>query len=481
MAFFPFMIQMSDKQCVIGGGGLVAYRKASQMLLFGANVKLIAPEICDELITLEQEHKALTLIQRPFFEEDIKGADVVVMATNQSELNSYIASLCKAQKILVNVVDVKKDCTFYFPAIIKQEDVVISVSTGGHSPALAAQIKKSVESHLPSDCGGMAKVLGKRREKVLKEEKSEEKRKEIMLNMVKQEWKKSVIRIGTRKSELAKIQTGLVISKLQERFPEYQYEIVLMTTKGDKDKKCPIPSFGGKAVFVEEFEQALLEDTIDLAVHSAKDMPNPCKEGLTVAGVLPRECVQDVLIYKKGTSFTNESVFTIGTGSLRRQCQIQKQYPHAVCKNLRGNIGTRLEKLRAGEYDAIVLAAAGIRRQGIHKDPDFVYQYLSTEDMVPAAGQAVIAMETKKGSLAEKLAGAISDEDTAKCLLVERAVLTKKNAGCHEPIGVLCTSKDEEIKISLMEEKEGRICHQSVSGNEKDWKELVEKLCQERK
>ncbi len=104
------------------------------------------------------------------------------------------------------------------------------------------------------------------------------------------------------KSELAKIQTGLVVSKLQEAFPEYEYEIVYMTTRGDKEKESPIPSFGGKAVFVEEFEQALLDDTIDLAVHSAKDMPNPCKDGLTVAGVLERACVQDVLIYKKGNS-----------------------------------------------------------------------------------------------------------------------------------------------------------------------------------
>lgn len=159
----------------------------------------------------------------------------------------------------------------------------------------------------------MAKTLLEKRNEVLKTEPEEEKRKEIMLDMVKKEWKKSVIRIGTRKSELAKIQTGLVVSKLQEAFPEYEYEIVYMTTKGDKEKDSPIPSFGGKAVFVEEFEQALLDDTIDLAVHSAKDMPNPCKDGLTVAGVLERACVQDVLIYKKGNSFTKDSVFTIGT------------------------------------------------------------------------------------------------------------------------------------------------------------------------
>ena len=327
----------------------------------------------------------------------------------------------------------------------------------------------------------MAKTLLEKRNEVLKTEPEEEKRKEIMLDMVKKEWKKSVIRIGTRKSELAKIQTGLVVSKLQEAFPEYEYEIVYMTTRGDKEKESPIPSFGGKAVFVEEFEQALLDDTIDLAVHSAKDMPNPCKDGLMVAGVLERACVQDVLIYKKETSFTKDSVFTIGTGSLRRQCQIKKMYPNAVCKSLRGNIGTRLNKLRAGEYDAIVLAAAGIRRQGIDNDSDFVYEYLSVKEMLPAAGQAVIAMETKKGTLANELAEKISDVHTAECLRTERAVLTKLNAGCHEPIGVLCTLDGHRMNLSLMEEKEGEVIRRSVQGDRGDWQNLVEKLCQERK
>ena len=230
MAFFPFMIQMQDKLCVIGGGGKVAYRKVSMMLSFGACVTVIAPKICDELQKIESKQDALLLVQRPFEDGDIEGADVVIMATNDSEVNSHIAAICKDKRILVNVVDVKKDCGFYFPAIIKQEDVVVSVSTGGSAPALASQIKKSIKSHLPDNCGDMAKTLLEKRNEVLKTEPEEEKRKEIMLDMVKKEWKKSVIRIGTRKSELAKIQTGLVVSKLQEAFPEYEYEIVYMTT-----------------------------------------------------------------------------------------------------------------------------------------------------------------------------------------------------------------------------------------------------------
>ena len=129
MAFFPFMIQMQDKLCVIGGGGKVAYRKVSMMLSFGARVTVIAPKICDELQKIESKQGALLLVQRPFEDGDIEGADVVIMATNDSEVNSHIAAICKDKRILVNVVDVKKDCGFYFPAIIKQDDVVVSVST----------------------------------------------------------------------------------------------------------------------------------------------------------------------------------------------------------------------------------------------------------------------------------------------------------------------------------------------------------------
>ena len=142
MAFFPFMIQMQDKLCVIGGGGKVAYRKVSMMLSFGARVTVIAPKICDELQKIESKQDALLLVQRPFEDGDIEGADVVIMATNDSEVNSHIAAICKDKRILVNVVDVKKDCGFYFPAIINQDAVVASVSTGGSAPALASQIKK---------------------------------------------------------------------------------------------------------------------------------------------------------------------------------------------------------------------------------------------------------------------------------------------------------------------------------------------------
>ena len=142
MAFFPFMIQMQDKLCVIGGGGKVAYRKVSMMLSFGARVTVIAPKICDELQKIESKQDVLLLVQRPFEDGDIEGADVVIMATNDSEVNSHIAAICKRQTDSCQCGGCQKRLRFYFPAIIKQDDVVVSVSTGGSAPALASQIKK---------------------------------------------------------------------------------------------------------------------------------------------------------------------------------------------------------------------------------------------------------------------------------------------------------------------------------------------------
>ncbi len=173
---------------------------------------------------------------------------------------------------------------------------------------------------------------------------------------------KKTVKVGTRGSKLALAQTELVIKALNERFPQIDFQMVTMSTRGDRDTSRALLEFGGKAVFVEEFEEAILKGDIDIAVHSAKDMPMEIMEGLTISGTLPRACPQDVFIYKSGRSFDRNDSFVVGTSSLRRQYQIRDMYPNAVCKNLRGNVGTRIQKLEDGEYDAIILAAAGLKR-----------------------------------------------------------------------------------------------------------------------
>lgn len=306
---------------------------------------------------------------------------------------------------------------------------------------------------------------------------------------------KNTVKVGTRGSKLALAQTELVIKALRERFPQVDFQMVTMSTRGDRDTSRALLEFGGKAVFVEEFEKAILKGDIDIAVHSAKDMPMEIMEGLTISGTLPRACPQDVLIYKSGRSFDRNDSFVVGTSSLRRQYQIRDMYPNAECKNLRGNVGTRIQKLEDGEYDAIILAAAGLERLGIidgsaecvevHKD-ELTFRYLSTESMLPAACQGIIAIETRTSGEASDMVREISDTEAYTQLICERTVLNRLNAGCHEPIGVYSELYGDHMKLSLMKadaassdkekDEEIQIHRKTVEGNTADWEQLVEAL-----
>ena len=306
---------------------------------------------------------------------------------------------------------------------------------------------------------------------------------------------KKTVKVGTRGSKLALAQTELVIKALNERFPRIDFQMVTMSTRGDRDTSRALLEFGGKAVFVEEFEEAILKGDIDIAVHSAKDMPMEIMEGLTISGTLPRACPQDVFIYKSGRSFDRNDSFVVGTSSLRRQYQIRDMYPNAVCKNLRGNVGTRIQKLEVGEYDAIILAAAGLERLGIidgssgclevQKDK-LTFRYLSTESMLPAACQGIIAIETRTSGEVYDMVRAINDTEVYTQLTCERAVLSRLNAGCHEPIGVYSELHGDHVKLSLMKadaassdkekDEEIQIHRKTVEGNTAEWEQLVEAL-----
>lgn len=306
---------------------------------------------------------------------------------------------------------------------------------------------------------------------------------------------KKTVKVGTRGSKLALAQTELVIKALNERFPQIDFQMVTMSTRGDRDTSRALLEFGGKAVFVEEFEEAILKGDIDIAVHSAKDMPMEIMEGLTISGTLPRACPQDVFIYKSGRSFDRNDSFVVGTSSLRRQYQIRDMYPNAVCKNLRGNVGTRIQKLEVGEYDAIILAAAGLERLGIidgssgclevQKDK-LTFRYLSTESMLPAACQGIIAIETRTSGEVYDMVRAINDTEVYTQLTCERAVLSRLNAGCHAPIGVYSELHGDHVKLSLMKadaassdkekDEEIQIYRKTVEGNTAEWEQLVEAL-----
>lgn len=290
------------------------------------------------------------------------------------------------------------------------------------------------------------------------------------------------IRIGTRGSALALIQTDQVIRALHERYPELETERVVLRTKGDRILDKPLLDFGGKGVFITEFEEALLDGRIDLAVHSAKDMPMELADGLALAGTLPRADARDVLVLRKGvqlsrSAFAESTVqhgeslretegmekemkasgLVIGTGSLRRQFQLKRLFPSAVCVNIRGNVQTRLQKILEGQCDGVVLAAAGLERLGLLEEKEFDYRCFSYEEMLPAGGQGIIAVESRQEEGIMELVKGISDENAYMELETERRVLRLLDAGCHEAVGVMAQVEGDRIFLKMLQEKNGII------------------------
>ncbi len=282
------------------------------------------------------------------------------------------------------------------------------------------------------------------------------------------------IRLGTRKSKLAMAQTMMVAEALKEAEPGLQVEIIPVVTTGDKILDRSLTEFGGKGVFISEFEEGILAGRFDAAVHSAKDMPMELLDGLEVAAVLPRTDAEDVFVTVKGREITNHPM-VIGTGSLRRQLQILEQ-KDAVCKLIRGNVDTRLSKLYDGQYDAIILAAAGLKRLGLFADDRFEFEYLPTDSFTPAGGQAIIAIEAKNNSEFTDLFEKINHEPSALALQTERYVLECLGAGCNEAVGVYCYLKEDQQVIQLLKETKQGLVRREVKGAPSEYKTLVHEL-----
>lgn len=264
-----------------------------------------------------------------------------------------------------------------------------------------------------------------------------------------------MIKIGTRQSRLALLQTEIVKNKILEKFPDEQVEIVKIITKGDKELEKSLGSFGGKGVFTQEIEECLLNHTIDIAVHSAKDIPMEFAEGLSLGAVVEREDPRDVLITLSGTEAKNLAPGSIiGTSSLRRELQIKRMNPAVIIRNLRGNVPTRLQKLRDGMYDGIILAAAGLARLKLLNEPDLSYEFFESEEFAPAAGQGIIALEIRENSLAEVMQ-AINDKAAADSLMAERTFLIAIGGSCNAPCGVICRKEEKGYVLHGMYAADG--------------------------
>jgi hydroxymethylbilane synthase len=279
--------------------------------------------------------------------------------------------------------------------------------------------------------------------------------------------------IGTRGSKLALKQTEIVVKNLEYLYPDNQFLIKTIKTTGDTIWDTPLHLIGGKGLFVTEIEEKLLNKEIDMAVHSMKDLPTELKEGLTIGAVLKREDSRDVFI-----SFTYDSIkdikheARIGTSSLRRKAQILHYNSKIEVVPLRGNVDTRIKKIKTQSLDGIILAYAGVKRMGLE---GYIKEILPLDVMIPSSGQGAIGIEIRNKDEVFELLKPINHENSFYEVSIERKLQSKIGGGCHVPLGINATLSDEilTINVALGNEDGKPLIKEKQMGNKENADELI--------
>lgn len=282
-----------------------------------------------------------------------------------------------------------------------------------------------------------------------------------------------IIRIATRKSALALWQAEYVKAELERHHQDLQVELVPMVSRGDKILDVPLAKIGGKGLFVKELEHALLEGRADIAVHSMKDVPMDFPQGLGLEVICPREDPRDAFVSNEFANLDSlPKGAIVGTSSLRRQCQLLAIRPDLEIRFLRGNVNTRLAKLDAGEYQAIILAAAGLIRLGM---ADRIRDCIAPEVSLPAGGQGAVGIECRLDDSSSKaLLAPLHDGDTARCVIAERAMNKRLEGGCQVPIASYAIERDGQLFLrGLVGDPDGStMLYREQTGNLSDGEQM---------
>jgi hydroxymethylbilane synthase len=267
------------------------------------------------------------------------------------------------------------------------------------------------------------------------------------LEIVSQVKTMTTLTIGTRKSQLARWQTNHVIDLIKQAWPEVDCRIYDFETQGDKTLDKPLPQIGGKGLFTWELEEALRNGRIDIAVHSLKDLPVEDAPGLTLGAIVGRADVRDVVITADGRQLADlPEGAVVGTSSLRRQAQLQHHFPHLITQSIRGNVETRIRKVMEGQYDATILAAAGITRLGL---TTHVSEWLPLNIMLPAPGQGALGIQCRRDDdHTRKLLAAIHNTAVYQAVTAERTFLNALGGGCATPVAAYATVNHDTIHLS---------------------------------
>lgn len=286
------------------------------------------------------------------------------------------------------------------------------------------------------------------------------------------------VKIGTRESKLAVIQAEMVANYIRENCTDREPELVTMKTTGDKILNKTLDKIGGKGLFVKELDASLLDGRSDISVHSLKDMPMEVSKELPLLGFSKREDPRDVLVLPKQKTELDQAL-PLGCSSARRVLQLKKLFPDMEVKSIRGNVLTRLEKLDKGEYSALILAAAGLKRLGLEER---ISRYFSADEMIPAAGQGILAIQGRRGEDYSYLEN-FYDVESTWCALAERSFVRTLNGGCSSPIAAYAVVDGGLLKITGLYATEGDTTYVTgqIEGNPTEAEALGKKLAEQLK
>ncbi|MBC5811377.1 MAG: hydroxymethylbilane synthase [Candidatus Eremiobacteraeota bacterium] len=472
---YALALDVRGRVAVVVGGGRVAERKVRGLLEAGADVTVVAPAIAAPLSALAARGELRTF-ERAFETADVAGALLVVAATGDATVNAAVVSAARAAGALCNDASDGEHSDFITPLVHRSGPISIAVDTGGTSPSFARRIRDELRAQFDGRYATAARTLGRARNYVLATV-APEARSALMDALARRDLAELAaldpIRLedeidrmageaapappakldgplvcATRKSALAMHQARLAMARLA--VAGIVSSILPLTTTGDRDQERPIEALGSDNVFVTELENALREGRADYAVHSCKDLPSSLPADMRLAAIGPREDARDVFCSERFASFEAlPSGAVVGTSSPRRRAQLAALRPDLAYVPLRGNVDTRLRKLRDGECDAIVLAAAGLARLGLratHMAP------FEPSALTPAVGQGALAIEVRAPDeeLAARVHDAFSDPDAELAIVAERAFLRAVRGGCRAPVGAYAIFAGRDLRLQAV-------------------------------
>lgn len=422
---------------MVAGGGEAARKKAAALQAAGARVRIVAPKIAAPLRELAEEH-GFELRERSYEKRDLDDAFLAIAATSDDAVNAAICADARNARVLVCDASAPERGDFATSATVQIGDLTFAVDTGGAAPAFAKRLAEELRAHFDESYAAALKTLEQLRA-YAKAELPEKERAETLRDLAQLPIERlasmnvTAVTCATRASALAMIQARTVAALLARR--GIATTLLTVTTTGDRVRDRSIAEIGAESLFVKELEIALREGRAQYAVHSCKDLPSALPPDMRIAAISVREDPRDVFCSERFESFAALPAGSrIGTSSLRRRAQLLALRPDLQYADVRGNVDTRLRKLRGGEYDAIVLAAAGLQR--LNASARFMRRFELSE-LVPAAGQGALAVEVRAGeALESEIRAAVNDEAAELAVLCERAALRELRGGCQAPIGI---------------------------------------------